>query len=256
MKKITAVISAIAMAFLMAVNISAEYAADENILADYTKLTWDGDEMYFQSGQSPVMFFGGKSAEMKAYEAVYTVDLTDRNPGGFYFSIELGNNYILDAANGDTVSAKIKFSDENGGTLLLSDTGDITVNKEYHGYSLGTADAYYAVPDGAAKCEVILSASYNSGNTFDAFFRNLNLTFSRDKAVDPTSYSNFLPSMTDSGALAGVQQDSMLASQIMWTVIVFAVALIMYFFARKKKKIAHENANPIEKKRAGFFNKK
>lgn len=253
MRKIPAIISAFAMAFFMAITVSADYAEDENLLADYTRLEWDGDDMFFQNGQYPVMFFGGKNAERKSYEAVYTVDLEGENPSGFYFSAELGNNYVLDTENCDTLSAKIRFSDENGGTLLSSDTGEITANKEYHAYSLGTAENYYAVPEGAVKCQVILSARYNSGSTFDAFFRNLNLTFSSTKSVDPTTYSNFLPSMTDSGPIAGVQQDSMLASQILWTVIIFAVALIMFFFARKKRKIAHENANPIERKRAGLF---
>lgn len=254
MKKISATIIAVISALFMTISVFGEFVTDTNILSDYTTLVWDGDDMYFENGEYPVMFFGEKNAEApKTYTSSYTIDLPEITPSGFYFSIEMGNNYIIDLENPDTISAQLKFLDADGNALLTSNSGEISENKEYHAYSLGTADKYYAVPDGAVKCQLTLTTSYNTGSTIDAFYRNLNLTFSSDKEIDPTSYSNYLPSMSDSGAIASVQSQSVTASKYIWIGIIFVVALVMFLFARKKNKIAHENVTPIDKKKNRIF---
>lgn len=228
--KLTAILSAVAI-LTFSGTVYAEnaggYALDYNVLDGYYSLDWDGDDLYYDANSGAIFFKHGENA---VKTASWTVELPADKPLGMWFYIDVGNG-----SSADVGDCSVSVVGKDGEALATVSAAGITGELNYHRYYAGEEKTYLALPDGAEKVVVTLTAEdKDGGELVDVYFRNAGLFFSNTVTV--RSISADQPFMTVSGNLTLVEIGKMDFSYWIWLAIIIVVAFIFYFIRMRRQK--------------------
>lgn len=230
--KITAfVASALVAITALSSCVGAEYKADENLLASYQTLSWNGDALSYDSYSKTLSF---TTSEGKTdYSAELVISLPENKAKGFMFYADLGNGQTTS----DFGTVKLSFSDSEGALLATSTSEVINSRKNYHRCSCAKESEFFPVDKNATSFTVTLSARDADGDgKVNVFFRNFYLLFSDAQIMSSIKPSEIPSVMALSSELSIVEVGNIGLSRWLWVGIIVVIAFAFYFLRLSRQK--------------------
>lgn len=228
-KKCSACLGAVLTALLLTVAVSAEYAADTNLLAVYDTI-WNGDALLLEN-DSKAVYFSATDGKTD-YTASYTFKLPETLPHSYWFYVDIGNG----KETSDIASAELLFTDKSGTVIKQIFSGDVIGGEKYRRFYSAAGDEYYPLPENAKSVTIMLNArDTDADGKIRAYFRNFSLIFSDTQTISGIKAADIPTLMTVSDELSYVEQNGTM-NRIVWILIVVVIAFVFYFIRLKQQK--------------------